>query len=446
MAKVVVRDVTKVFAGSGSRGETVALDHVNLTIADGEFLVLVGPSGCGKSTLLRIVAGLDDATKGSIEMDGVAVDDWPPHQRDVAMVFQNYALYPHMTVERNLSFSLRVRRRPKPEIESRVGETARVLGLETLLDRKPAALSGGQRQRVAMGRSLVRQPTLLLMDEPLSNLDAKLRVAMRGELIRLHQRYGTTTLYVTHDQVEAMTLGDRIAVLDRGRLQQVGTPDELFRAPANIFVAGFIGSPAMNLARGTLEAGPDGIVLAAGPFRAPLPPNWATRWPGLVSRVGDEVVFGLRPSAFDLVEEDAAGTEPRATRMVRHAANTDAITVKAVTVESLGDERNALFVPPFERHGIESESTGDNEPDRLWTARLAPDAPVHPGDEITLRPRLSAAYFFDPATGLAIPAAPDSHIRTAGTTRTAGPTATDAGTAGNAEPAPARGHTRQDHQ
>jgi multiple sugar transport system ATP-binding protein len=424
MARVELNGISKVFPGSRGRRDTLALDRVNLTIADGEFLVLVGPSGCGKSTLLRIVAGLDEPTDGTIELDGEVVNDLPPHRRDVAMVFQSYALYPHMTVEHNLDFSLRVRRTPKPEVAARVGDTARVLGLESLLDRKPAALSGGQRQRVAMGRSLVRQPTLLLMDEPLSNLDAKLRVAMRGELIRLHQRYGTTTLYVTHDQVEAMTLGDRIAVLDRGRLQQVGTPDELFRTPRNIFVAGFIGSPAMNLARGRLEGGAGGVQLVAGPFRAPLPADWAARWPALVPFVGAEVIFGLRPSAFELVDEPGP----------------DTIQVTAVTVESLGDERNALFVPPFSREGIAAESTDENEPDRLWTARLAPDAPVHINDTVVLRPRLAAAYFFDPATELAIPTA---HIRQGSTTATGSTTAgtvrTQEGSREDSEPAPARG-------
>jgi multiple sugar transport system ATP-binding protein len=297
-----------------------------------------------------------------------------------------------MTVENNLDFSLRIRRRPKAEIAERVNDTARVLGLQALLDRKPAALSGGQRQRVAMGRSLVRQPTLLLMDEPLSNLDAKLRVAMRGELIRLHQQYATTTIYVTHDQVEAMTLGDRIAVLDRGRLQQVGTPGELFRTPANTFVAGFIGSPAMNLARGHLESSSNGVQLVAGSYQAPLPPDWPRRWPGLVARVGQDVIFGLRPSAFELAD----------------TPDMHSIPVTAVTVESLGDERNVLFVPPFPREGIVSESTDENEPRRLWTARLAPDAPVRPGAVIALRPRLAAAYFFDPATELAIPTTLDA--------------------------------------
>jgi multiple sugar transport system ATP-binding protein len=404
MAQVVMNQVTKVFRsarsapswGSGKprATETVALDQVTLTVNDGEFVVLVGPSGCGKSTLLRIVAGLESATSGTIEIDGTLVNDLPPHERDIAMVFQSYALYPHMTVEGNLGFSLRVRRYDRADARARVAQTARVLGLEGLLDRRPAALSGGQRQRVAMGRSLVRQPALLLMDEPLSNLDAKLRVAMRGELIRLHRRYRTTTLYVTHDQVEAMTLGDRIAVLDRGRLQQIGTPDELFRTPCNIFVAGFIGSPAMNLARATLTPGAEGVELVSGPYRAALPADWTVRWPGLVNRVGQDVVFGLRPSAFDLVgPEEPAGSE-------------GAFEVTATTVESLGDERNVLFVPPFPQDGIGSggdAETGEATP--LWTARLAPDAPVAFGDLIRLRPRLLAAYFFDPETGSSIAAA-----------------------------------------
>ena len=393
MAELVLRDVTKVF-----KGGVVALDHVNLTIHDGEFVVFVGPSGCGKSTLLRLVAGLEDLTSGTIEIDGRVVDLDPPRDRDVAMVFQNYALYPHYTVAENIGFSLRMRRYPKREIQARSLETARLLGLEALMERRPSALSGGQRQRVAMGRALVRQPALLLMDEPLSNLDAKLRVAMRGELVRLHQRYGTTTLYVTHDQVEAMTLGDRIAVLERGRLQQVGTPEELYRRPCNIFVAGFIGSPAMNLARGRLVATAEGGDLVAGPVRAPLPAGWEHRWPGLVDRIGrdngaaagGEIVFGLRPAAFTLVASTA--NDP------------SIIETTAVTVESLGDEKNVLFVPPFGAYQPDRTDASDAEPPALWTARIDPDAPVHSGDRIGLRMDLTAAYFFDPHTERAIPA------------------------------------------
>jgi len=381
MPQLVMRGLTKVF-----RGGTVAIDHVDLSVDDGEFVVLVGPSGCGKSTLLRMVAGLEDITSGTVEIDGQVVNHLSPRERDVAMVFQNYALYPHYTVAENLGFSLKIRHYPKPDARDRVNDTARVLGLDQLLHRKPAALSGGQRQRVAMGRSLVRQPSLLLMDEPLSNLDAKLRVAMRGELIRLHQRYKTTTLYVTHDQVEAMTLGDRIAVLDRGRLQQVGTPEELYQTPCNVFVAGFIGSPAMNLARGTLVAVDGTLELRANEFAAPLPADWAQRWPSLADRAGQEVIFGLRPDAF---REDSG------------VASFDAV---AVTVESLGDEKNVLFVPPFDQGGVDA-SRSEDEVAPLWTARFDPDVTVRPGDQLVLRPDLSELYFFDPVTTAALPAA-----------------------------------------
>jgi multiple sugar transport system ATP-binding protein len=380
MPQLVMRGLTKVF-----RGGTVAIDQVDLSVDDGEFVVLVGPSGCGKSTLLRMVAGLEDITSGTVEIDGQVVNHLSPRERDVAMVFQNYALYPHYTVAENLGFSLKIRHYPKPDARDRVNDTARVLGLDQLLHRKPAALSGGQRQRVAMGRSLVRQPSLLLMDEPLSNLDAKLRVAMRGELIRLHQRYKTTTLYVTHDQVEAMTLGDRIAVLDRGRLQQVGTPEELYQTPCNVFVAGFIGSPAMNLARGTLVAVDGTLELRANEFAAPLPADWAQRWPSLADRAGQEVIFGLRPDAF---REDSG------------VASFDAV---AVTVESLGDEKNVLFVPPFDQRGVDA-GRGDDEIAPLWTARFDPDVAVRPADKLVLRPDLSALYFFDPVTTACVPA------------------------------------------
>jgi multiple sugar transport system ATP-binding protein len=385
MAQVVLRDLTKVF-----KGAVVAADHIDLTVNDGEFVVLVGPSGCGKSTVLRMVAGLEEITSGTVEIDGQVVNNVSPHDRDIAMVFQNYALYPHMTVSENIGFSLKLRHVKRDDARRRVQDTAEVLGLESLLDRKPAALSGGQRQRVAMGRSLVRQPSVLLMDEPLSNLDAKLRVSMRGELIRLHQQYRTTTIYVTHDQIEAMTLGDRIAVLDRGRLQQVGTPDELYHQPCNVFVAGFIGSPAMNLARGRLEPSADGLDLVAGRYRAPLPADWAARWPSLSAENGREVIFGVRPTDFELA---AVTLEDPAT-----------VVVTAVTVESLGDEKNVLFAAPFEQPGTANPTAG-NEPGQMWTARLEPDAPVRFGDRIGLRMDLPSAYFFDPTTQEAIPAA-----------------------------------------
>jgi multiple sugar transport system ATP-binding protein len=378
MAKVVLSALSKTFPGG-----TVALDHVDLEVADGEFVVLVGPSGCGKSTLLRIVAGLEESTGGTVAIDDVIVNDLAPKDRDIAMVFQNYALYPHMTVDENLSFSLRVHRVRRPIAEEQVQEVAHILALEPLLKRKPAALSGGQRQRVAMGRAMVRHPKVLLMDEPLSNLDAKLRVAMRGELMRLHQEHGTTTLYVTHDQVEAMTLGDRIAVLNAGRLQQIGTPDELYHAPANVFVAGFIGSPAMNLAKGKLLGAGQGLAIELGGQRMPV-----TGWAALRDFAGRDVVIGLRPSAFSLDAAAAAGTR---------------LKVRAITVESLGDEKNVLFQPPFAL-----AETAELTP--MWTAKIEPAAAVRPGDEVELVVDLEQAYFFDPATGSAI-LSPDRAFR-----------------------------------
>src|SRR6476646_2329342 len=262
MAEITLEHVTKEFAAG-----VVAVDDVTLTIADGEFMVLVGPSGCGKSTLLRMIAGLEEVTDGAISIGGVDVTDYEPPDRDIAMVFQNYALYPHMNVRENLGFGLSVRRTPRREIVDRVQEVAALLGLQDLLDRKPAHLSGGQRQRVAMGRAIIREPKAFLMDEPLSNLDAKLRVGMRASLAELHARLATTTIYVTHDQIEAMTLGQRVAVMRDGRIQQVDTPQELYARPANLFVAAFIGSPAMNLVEADLARGQ---VLFGG-YTIPLP-------------------------------------------------------------------------------------------------------------------------------------------------------------------------------
>jgi multiple sugar transport system ATP-binding protein len=392
MADVVLTDLSKVFPGG-----TVALDRVNLSVADGEFIVLVGPSGCGKSTLLRVVAGLEEATSGTVSIGGRVVDNLSPKERDIAMVFQNYALYPHMTVDENLSFSLRLRKTPKAERQEQVHDIAHVLSLEPYLGRKPAALSGGQRQRVAMGRAMVRHPKVFLMDEPLSNLDAKLRVAMRGELIRLHQQYRTTTLYVTHDQVEAMTLGDRIAVLNGGVLQQVGTPDELYRAPCNVFVAGFIGSPAMNLARATLS---DDLVLGLGRYRWPLPGSVLRAHPALPDMVGRDLIVGIRPHALDL----DPGTDPDAPGLIE---------VTAVTVESLGSEKNVLFLPPFEVPEVTgAAAAAESELAAMWTANLDPAADVGTGQRIALRLDLDAVHFFDARTGLA--AAPYGAATTAG--------------------------------
>jgi multiple sugar transport system ATP-binding protein len=390
MAGVQLQAVSKVFDG-----EVRAVDSIDLDIDDGEFLVLVGPSGCGKSTLLRLIAGLEEVSSGTIRLGGQDVTKVLERDRDIAMVFQNYALYPHMTVRRNLGFALRMRRLPAAERDRRVEEVARILGLQALMDRKPAALSGGQRQRVAMGRAMVREPAAFLMDEPLSNLDAKLRVAMRAELARLHERLGVTTIYVTHDQIEAMTLGQRVAVLRDGVLQQCDTPEELYDRPVNLFVAAFIGSPAMNLVEAELAAG---AVRFAG-HSLPLPDG---------SRLRDaerRVIAGLRPSDLEL-----PGADPSLPRM----------EVEALVVERLGSESNVIF--PLEAPRVDSEATraaaearaADDEQllaedDRAqFTARLAGRPPIAPGQRIELAVRTDRLYFFDPESGDTLAAVPDA--------------------------------------
>jgi multiple sugar transport system ATP-binding protein len=391
MAGVTLENVTKVFDG-----DVRAVDSVGLDIADGEFVVLVGPSGCGKSTLLRMIAGLEDVTEGTIRLGGQDVTDMIERDRDIAMVFQNYALYPHMTVRRNLGFALRMKRIPAAERERRVDEAARILGLESLMERKPAALSGGQRQRVAMGRAMVREPAAFLMDEPLSNLDAKLRVAMRAELARLHERLGVTTIYVTHDQVEAMTLGQRVAVLRDGVLQQCAPPEELYDRPVNLFVAAFIGSPAMNLVGAKLSRG---AVSFAG-HSLPLP----ERSP-LAGRDG-EVIVGLRPSDLEL---PGGWTEPSQPRL----------RLEAQVVERLGSESNVIFAvdaPRVDteatRAAAEAQSSDDDqllaEDDRtLFTARLAGRPAIAPGQQVELVVRTERLYFFDRQSGETLAAADD---------------------------------------
>ena len=288
MAQVTLRKVVKRF------DEVEAVAGIDLDIADKEFVVLVGPSGCGKSTTLRMIAGLEEITDGDIAVDGDIVNDVPPKDRDMAMVFQNYALYPHMTVYENMSFGLRLKRFPKQEIERRVQEAARILDIKELLDRKPRALSGGQRQRVAMGRAIVRNPKVFLFDEPLSNLDAKLRVQMRTEIKRVHQKVRTTTVYVTHDQVEAMTLADRVVVMNRGKIEQIGAPNFLYHSPATRFVAGFIGSPAMNFIPCRLEAVGDGLqVRLSDRIAFPVPAERTARYRPYVNQ--NDLTFGIRP-------------------------------------------------------------------------------------------------------------------------------------------------------
>jgi multiple sugar transport system ATP-binding protein len=366
MARVVFDRVTKSYSG-GAR----AVNELDLEIDDGEFLVLVGPSGCGKSTALRMIAGLESVSDGRIVIGDRVVNNVAPMSRDVAMVFQSYALYPHMTVYDNLAFGLRNKRTAKPEIERRVAEAARILDLEPLLKRKPKALSGGQRQRVALGRAIVREPAVFLMDEPLSNLDAALRVATRAEILKLHQRVGTTTVYVTHDQVEAMTMGDRIAVMSKGVRQQAGTPQELYTAPANLFVAGFIGSPAMNLVPVEAVAADDGApALRHNGFVVRIPERVAHAAAG----ARGEVVVGLRPEHLEV-----ADGVPR----------DDAATVPAVAdvVEYLGDEQLVHL------------HAGDVE----LVAKLPVESTVQAGADVTLTVPLDKLYLFDRETEAAVP-------------------------------------------
>jgi multiple sugar transport system ATP-binding protein len=373
VAGILLEHVTKRFGGG-----VVAVDDVSLEIASGEFLVLVGPSGCGKSTLLRMIAGLEEVTTGTISVGERDVTTLPPRARDIAMVFQSYALYPHMSVRENLGYGLKVRRTPKSESATRVGSVASMLGLEDLLERRPAALSGGQRQRVAMGRAIVREPKAFLMDEPLSNLDAKLRVSMRAQLASLHARLGTTTIYVTHDQVEAMTLGQRVAVMRDGRILQVDTPQALYGRPANLYVAAFIGSPAMNLVEAELA---DGTVELAG-FRFP------------VSQPGSgRVVVGIRPEAF----EDAAFADPLLPR----------IEVAVEVVEDLGPDTHVIFpvdAPPVDTTEVR-EAAGDADallPDgrSLFTARVSPETSARVGTTMRLAVDPSKFHFFDRETGV----------------------------------------------
>jgi multiple sugar transport system ATP-binding protein len=389
MARIVLDHIMKVFGN-----DVVAVDDVSLEIADGEFMVLVGPSGCGKSTILRMIAGLEDVTAGEILIGERQVTDLEPKARDIAMVFQSYALYPHMTVEQNLAFGLKLRRTPKPELGQRVREAAKILGLEPLLQRKPAELSGGQRQRVAMGRAMVREPQAFLMDEPLSNLDAKLRVQMRGQLMLLHERLLTTTVYVTHDQVEAMTLGQRVAVLRDGVLQQVDTPQELYRHPVNLFVAAFIGSPPMNL----VEAEVHGDRVRFGGWDLPAGPT------DLRAFDGNRVILGVRPS--DL--EDAA---------VWQDSSLPTIDVMAEVTEELGSEVNVLFVvdePPVSAEEIRAATIEEGGDDELllasestrcvFCANVDARTSVKPGGAIRLTLDPDRFHYFDPSTGRAVSA------------------------------------------
>jgi multiple sugar transport system ATP-binding protein len=366
MAEVVLKHVVKQF------GASRAVDDLSIAIHDKEFAVLVGPSGCGKTTALRMIAGLETTSSGEIYIGDTLVNDMPPKDRDIAMVFQNYALYPHMNIRDNMGFGLRIRQVPQAEIDARVHEAADILGLADLLDRKPKELSGGQRQRVAVGRAIVRKPKLFLFDEPLSNLDAKLRVAMRAEISKLHRRLGATIIYVTHDQVEAMTMADRIFIMSKGVLQQSGTPMEVYARPANHFVAGFIGSPAMNFLDGQVIDRGGGLVFDAGELSVRLPDAFA---PALRPYVGRAAVFGVRP-------EDIG---PRAASAPAGAGNT--LSTRADVVETLGAEIFAYLT--CGAHSI--------------VARMkAPEAPLRVGDALEVDIDMAKTHLFDRETGRTI--------------------------------------------
>jgi len=398
MAEIVLDGITKVYPEG-----TEAVTSLDLTIGDGEFMVLVGPSGCGKTTALRMVAGLEDITAGKVRIGECIVNDLPPKERDVAMVFQNYALYPHMTVYENMAFALKVRRVDKVRIDAKVRETAQILGMADLLDRRPKALSGGQRQRVAMGRAIVREPLAFLMDEPLSNLDAKLRVQMRAEIARIQARLGTTTMYVTHDQTEAMTMGDRVAVMKRGVLQQVATPQELYDQPRNLFVGGFIGSPAMNLVQARLERSGERLMAAFGSSHVEVPPETIAVRPELAAFEGRWVVLGIRPEDLqDAALETGAPPERRieATVELREALGSEIQVHLSVDAPPVLTEDTLELARD---RGAAETLEGDVEArESSFVARLDPRSSAAMGSAIDLVLDTANLHFFDPADGSAI--------------------------------------------
>jgi multiple sugar transport system ATP-binding protein len=400
LAEIVLDDVWKVYPDG-----TQAVRSLDLDIADGEFVVFVGPSGCGKTTALRMIAGLEPISKGTVRIGTRVVNQIPPKERDIAMVFQNYALYPHMSVFDNMAFGLKLAKMPKREIDQRVRDAARILGLEELLHRKPKALSGGQRQRVAMGRAIVRHPQAFLMDEPLSNLDAKLRVQTRSEISKLQHDLGVTTIYVTHDQVEAMTMGDRVAVIRKGVLQQVDTPQTLYEHPVNLFVAGFIGSPAMNLIDATLHGTNGDMAVEVGGFRLPLPDDVVSSRQDLKRFVERTVVLGIRPEDMEdaaLVSDAPAERRISSTVELTEALGSDVVVhfpidaPQAITddVRELAEDVGLEAVEQ-----VEAQAAGGRA---VMTARLNPRTRVRVGERLELVVDTHRLHFFDPDTGLAI--------------------------------------------
>ena len=400
MAEVALDGVSKVFE-DGTR----AVDGMNLEIEDGEFMVLVGPSGCGKTTALRMVAGLEEITEGTLRIGDRIVNDLTPRERDIAMVFQSYALYPHLSVYDNIAFSLKLHKVAKEEIDKRVRDAARILDLEPYLKRKPKALSGGQRQRVAMGRAIVRQPSAFLMDEPLSNLDAKLRVQMRAEIKKLQGGLGVTTIYVTHDQVEAMTMGDRVSVMRKGVLQQVAGPEELYERPRNMFVAGFIGSPAMNMLEAKLEQDGDGLVCRVGSATLKLPASALSTRPALARYVGRSIAVGIRPETLDHagpMDGDDGGRLRGIVRVVEALGPELLVHVEVDAKPVLADEVIEGLVD-MEQADELAEILPDAEGDQsTLVARLDASASVRPDDVIDLSVDLPKLHFFELESGVTI--------------------------------------------
>jgi multiple sugar transport system ATP-binding protein len=397
MAGVTFDGVSKIYP-DGTR----AVNDFNLGIEDGEFMVLVGPSGCGKTTALRMVAGLEDISEGTVQIGERVVNHVPSRDRDIAMVFQSYALYPHLSVYDNIAFGLKLQKLPKAQIEERVNDAARILGLEAHLKRKPRALSGGQRQRVAMGRAIVRQPSAFLMDEPLSNLDAKLRVQMRAEIARLQDDLGTTTVYVTHDQVEAMTMGDRVAVMRKGELQQVAAPQELYDRPDNLFVAGFIGSPAMNMVEATLERQDGGLAASLGSQKIGLGDETLSVRPALRSYEGKRVILGIRPEDLEDAELE---TETPADRRLRGDVELREALGSEIMVHFRTDATQAVTDETRELQkdvGAPEAPTAVDSSGATLVGRFGARSAVGEGKSVEVAVDTRALHFFDPETGLGI--------------------------------------------
>jgi multiple sugar transport system ATP-binding protein len=400
VAEILLEDVSKVYS-DGTR----AVSDLDLEIRDGEFVVLVGPSGCGKTTALRMVAGLESITGGTIRIGERVVNGVPPKERDIAMVFQNYALYPHMTVYDNMAFGLKLRKLPKEEIRSRVKEAADILGLEDLLERKPKALSGGQRQRVAMGRAIVREPKVFLMDEPLSNLDAKLRVQMRTEIARIQHELNVTTIYVTHDQVEAMTMGDRVAVIRKGLLQQVETPQALYDRPANLFVAGFIGSPSMNMVAVSMTGSNGTRTMEFGGHRLEIPEEVVAAHSDLEAYEGKEVILGIRPEDMEdasLVPDAPVGRRIRSNIVLREALGADVLVHFSIQAPMVATDDVRELATDVGQEAIELVEKAAVSGESKFVARLSPRTEAQKGHPIELVVDVHRLHFFDPDTGSGI--------------------------------------------